>query len=194
MTTMTAPASSYGPLRRLFSFPNPVNEVSARLVAGGVVVLGLVTIGFGVKWMTAVLAYGFVARVLTGPSLSPLGQLVTRVVTPRLPVSPKLVAGPPKRFAQGIGVAFSVTALLLTAVGLWTPARIVLALLVVAATLESVFAYCLGCKVFAVLMRIGVVPEEVCERCNNIWGDNPPVPADAQSPYPAKAADRTTVS
>jgi hypothetical protein len=53
--------------------------------------------------LLAPLAYGFVARVLTGPTLSPLGQLVTRVVTPRLPVAPRPVPGPPKRFAQGIG-------------------------------------------------------------------------------------------
>ena len=160
-------------LSRLFSFPNPVNEVSARLVAGGVVVMALVAIVFDVKWLTAVLAYGFVARVLTGPTLSPLGQLVTRVVTPRVPAEPKYVAGPPKRFAQGIGAAFSVTALILTLAGEWTAARVVLALLVVAAALESVFALCLGCKAFALLMRAGVVPQEVCERCNNIWATYP---------------------
>ena len=59
------------------------------------------------------LAYGFVACVLTGPTLSPLGRLVTQVITPRLPVEPKLVPGPPKRFAQGIGAALSLTALVL---------------------------------------------------------------------------------
>src|SRR3954471_7207688 len=94
----------------LFSFPNPVNEVAARLVAGGVVLLSLATIVFDQPWLTAVIAYGFVARVLTGPTLSPLGQLVTRVVTPRLGVAPKAVPGPPKRFAQGIGAVLSVTA------------------------------------------------------------------------------------
>jgi hypothetical protein len=160
-------------LPKVFGFPNPVNEVSARLVAGGVVILALVAIVFDVKWMTALLAYGFIARVLTGPTLSPLGQLVTRVVTPRLPVAPNNVAGPPKRFAQGIGAAFSVTALILTLAGDWTAARVLLALLVVAATLESVFALCLGCKAFALLMRAGVVPQEVCERCNNIWAAYP---------------------
>ena len=71
-------------VRSLFSFPNPVNEVSARLVAAGVVLMSVLTIAFDLKWMTVVIAYGFVARVLTGPTLSPLGQLVTRVVTPRL--------------------------------------------------------------------------------------------------------------
>jgi hypothetical protein len=156
-------------LHDLFSFPNPVNEVSARLVAGGVVIMSLLTIGFNLKWATIVIAYGFVARVLTGPSLSPLGQLATRVVTPRLHIAPRPVAGPPKRFAQGIGVAFSVTALIFTALGYWGAAQVVLGMLAVAATLESVLGICLGCKAFAVLMKFGVVPEEVCERCNNIW-------------------------
>ena len=160
-------------MRSPFRFPDPVNEVSARLVAGGVVLLALATLVTASPWLLAVLAYGFVARVLTGPTLSPLGQLVTRVVTPRLPVEPRWVPGPPKRFAQGIGAGFTVTALVLTYTGHWTAARVVLGLLVVAATLESVFAYCLGCKVFALLMRFGVIPAEVCERCNNIWPDEP---------------------
>jgi len=172
MATTTKPSAiaASTPAFRLFSFPNPVNEVSARLVAAGVALLGLATIVFDQPWVIVVLAYGFVARTLTGPKLSPLGLLATRVITPRLPVAPKLVAGPPKRFAQGIGVAFSVTAAVLAlGFGLRGAGYVVLGLLVVAATLESVFAYCLGCRVFALLMRAGVVPAEVCERCNNIW-------------------------
>jgi len=181
----TVPAPDKTALRRLFSFPNPVNEVSARLVAAGVVLMGLVSIAFDMKWLTVVLAYGFVARVLTGPSLSPLGQLVTRVVTPRLTVDANYVAGPPKRFAQGVGVLFSVSALILTLTGHWTAARVVLGLLVVAATLESVFAICLGCIAFGLLMKAGVVPAEVCERCNNIW---------AELPYPDATRNQATVA
>jgi uncharacterized protein DUF4395 len=157
-------------VKKVFSFPNPVNEVSARLVAGGVVVMSLVTIIFDLRWLTIVIAYGFVARVLSGPTLSPLGQFVTRVLTPLLRVPEKLVAGPPKRFAQGIGVALSVTAAVLAVgFGLTTAAYVTLGLLAVAATLESVFGLCLGCKAFALLMRAGLVPETVCEECNNIW-------------------------
>ena len=121
----------------MFSFPNPVNEVSARLVAAGVVTLGLAAIALDARWVTVILAYGFIARVLTGPTLSPLGQLVTRVITPRLSIEPRLVPGPPKRFAQAIGVAFSVTALVLTfGFGQWGAAKVVLGLLVTAAFLE----------------------------------------------------------
>ena len=166
---MSSDVTTRGGVQGLFTFPNPVNEVSARLVAGGVLVMCVLTIAFGLRWATVIIAYGFVARVLTGPTLSPLGQLVTRVVTPSLGIPERPVAGPPKRFAQGIGVVFSVTALVLTGLGYWTAAEVVLALLASAALLESVFGLCLGCKVFAVLMRAGVVPEEVCERCNDIW-------------------------
>ncbi len=160
-------------LARLLAFPNPVNEVSARLVAAGVVLLGLATIGAGVladfPWLLLPLAYGFVARVLTGPTLSPLGQLVTRVVTPALGVEPKYVAGPPKRFAQGIGATLSVAALVAwAAFGATTVAYVLVAMIVVAATLESVFAFCLGCTIFAGLMRVGLIPDEVCERCNDL--------------------------
>ena len=158
-------------IRQLFTFPNPVNEVSARLVAAGVVVLGLATILVAEPWLVVLLAYGFVARVLTGPTLSPLGQLVTRVITPALGVEPKYVAGPPKRFAQGIGATLSVGAVIAWAgFGATTVMYVLVAVIVVAATLESVFALCVGCKVFAVLMRAGVIPDEVCERCNDIWG------------------------
>jgi hypothetical protein len=161
-------------MQQLFTFPNPVNEVSARLVAAGVVLLSVVTIAFDQPWLLLVLAYGFVARVLTGPTLSPLGQFVTRVATPRLPLSPKFVAGPPKRFAQGIGATLSVAAVIAHfGFGATGFAYVLVGLIIVAATLESVFALCLGCKAFAVLIHFGVIPEEICERCNNIWADAP---------------------
>ena len=169
-STASSLDTARGTAARILSFPDPVNEVSARLVAAGVVVMGLATIIFDLHWLTLVLAYGFLARVLTGPTLSPLGQLVTRVITPRLPLDARPVPGPPKRFAQGIGVVFSMTAVVLgLGFGEWGAAKIVLAALVTAAFLESALGFCLGCKAFALLMRVGIIPEDVCERCNDIW-------------------------
>lgn len=155
--------------RGLFSFPNPVNELSARLVAGGVLVMAVAAIVFDQPWLLVPIAYGFVARVATGPTLSPLGLLVTKVVTPRLPLPAKYVAGPPKRFAQGIGATISVAALIAYfGFGSSGAAYALLGLIVVAATLESVLAFCVGCAIFAVLMRWGVIPDEVCDRCNDL--------------------------
>jgi hypothetical protein len=156
----------------LFSFPHPVNEKAARTVAGLVVVLALMTLLTGAWWLTVPLALGFWARVLTGPTLSPFGQLATRVIAPRLG-TPKYVSGPPKRFAQGMGAVISTTAAVLAVSGAHTAAGVVLLALLAAATLESVFAYCLGCKVFGLLMRTGVVPDDVCAECADIWVTSP---------------------
>jgi Domain of unknown function (DUF4395) len=153
-------------MRALFSFPNPVNETSARLVAGAVAVLAVIAIGFQQGWLLPGLAYGFVARVLTGPTLSPLGLLATRVVTPRLAVSHRFSPGPAKRFAQAIGAAFTVTATLLWyAAGLHVAALALVGVLAVFASLEAAFGLCVGCRVFYLAMRVGLVPPSVCEDC-----------------------------
>ena len=67
-----------------------------------------------------------------------------------------------------MGVAFSTGALVLWLTVGWGWARLPLALLVVAAFLEAAFAICLGCRVFALLMGVGVIPESVCEACADI--------------------------
>jgi hypothetical protein len=133
-----------------------------------VLVTVIVILATGAYWLLIPLAYGFWARVLTGPTLSPLGTLAQKVIAPRLGAS-RPVPGPPKRFAQGMGAAFSTIALVLAlGFGDHTAADVVLMLLTVAAGLESIFAICLGCQVFAVLMRIGVIPETVCAECADI--------------------------
>ena len=168
----TAPSTEVGTRRRarnLFSFPNPVNEVSARLVAAGVLTMALATLVFDQPWILAVMAYGFLARVATGPSLSPLGQLVTRVITPRVPFPDRPVAGPPKRFAQGMGLAMTSTAAVLAlGFGERAAADVIAGLVVMAAGLESIFGFCIGCQVFAILMRRGLIPDDVCASCNDL--------------------------
>jgi hypothetical protein len=153
----------------VFSFPNPVNEKAARVVAGVVALTAIVTLATSAYWLLLPLAYGFWARVLTGPTLSPLGRFATRVAAPRLG-EPRYVPGPPKRFAQGMGAAMTTTAAVLAlGFGAGTAADALLLLLIAAATLESVFAFCLGCQVFGLLMRAGLVPANVCADCADIW-------------------------
>ena len=155
-------------MSKLFSFPNPANDTSARIVAAGVVTMAVVFIITGNGWLLVPLTYGFAARVASGPTLSPLGQLSVRVITPLIKVQHKLVPGPPKRFAQTVGLVFTATASVLYLVDNLGAARIVMAMLVVAASLEAFLGYCLGCKMFAILMRFGLIPEEVCAECNDI--------------------------
>jgi hypothetical protein len=157
-------------MARLFSFPNPVNEKAARVVAGVVLATVLIVLATGAYWLLIPLAYGFWARVLTGPTLSPLGWTAQNVIAPRLgPKKP--VSGPPKRFAQGMGAAMATLALVFWLVlGSHAATDVVLGLFVVAAGLESIFAYCLGCQVFGLLMRAGLIPDEVCAECADLSG------------------------
>ena len=154
-------------LKGLVTFPNPVNEYAARSTAGLVVVLTAFTLGFRTPWLLWILAIGFLLRLAAGPRYSPFGQLSVRVIAPRIGPA-RLVPGPPKRFAQGIGVFFSVAALVTFYAGVPVLPWVLVAFITVAATLESVFGICLGCTIFGRLQALGVIPASVCEACNDI--------------------------
>jgi hypothetical protein len=157
-------------VRSFFSFPNPVNDKAARTVAAVVLIEAIVTLATGWYWLTIPLCYGFIARVAAGPRLSPLGWTAMNVIAPRLGEK-HYVAGPPKRFAQAMGAVMSTCALVFGLIlGNHVIADVFLALFIPAAGLESIFGYCLGCKAFAILMRFGVIPEEVCAECADISG------------------------
>ena len=152
-------------MKSILSFPNPVNEVAARSVAGMVLALALATIITGEPWLLLFLVYGFVARVLTGPTLSPIGLIATRLVVPLLNIPEKPVPGPPKRFAQFVGLVVSSVGAVLF---IWVSpiaGKSVLGVLAVFAALESGFGFCAGCFVFGYLMRWGLIPEAVCLAC-----------------------------
>lgn len=154
--------------REWLHFPDRVNEASARLVATGVVILGLLYLLTGSAWPVALLAYGFVARVAAGPTFSPLAQLVTRLITPRVAPGARTVAGPPKRFAQGIGATLSVAATTAHALGHPAVAATLVAMIVGAASLEAGAGYCIGCRIHALLVRAGIASPEACPDCADI--------------------------
>ncbi len=144
----------------MLSFPNPVNETSARLVAAGVVAQAVLLLVFREWWLLVPLTYGFAARVATGPTLSPLGQFVTRVATPVLEhrlqqadasFRSRQMPGPPKRFAQAVGLGFTVAASVAWLVGAPAISLVLIGVLAVAATLEAALALCLGCIAYSAI-------------------------------------------
>lgn len=162
-------SSSVRSLRALVGFPDVVNEVAARVVAAGVALLALTTLLTGALWLVVLLALGFAARTLSGPRFSLLGRLATTVVAPRLG-PPRHVPGPPKRFAQGIGLAITTSAGVAGLVLGWTGiAYGLLAVLLTFATLEALLGLCAGCWLFGLLMRARIVPADTCAECQDIW-------------------------
>jgi hypothetical protein len=155
-------------IREFFSFPHPVNDYAARMVAAMVACLALAVIFLDARWLLWVLTYEFLARVLAGPKISVMARLALQVIVPALRNISKPTPGPPKRFAQAIGLGFSSAALVLDyGFGLATAANALLGVLVLFASLEAGLGFCAGCFVFRYLMLWGLVPKSVCEDCLN---------------------------
>lgn len=151
----------------LIGFPAVVNEKAARVVATGVVAITAFTLATGWWWLSALLALGFALRVAAGPRFSPLGRLAVGVVAPRLG-APKMVAGAPKQFAQGVGLVFTVAATVALALGAPVVTVVLLSVLLVFASLEAFVGFCAGCFVFGQLIRLGVVADDTCAECADI--------------------------
>ncbi|MGB7820074.1 MAG: DUF4395 domain-containing protein [Ornithinibacter sp.] len=156
-----------GRVRTSFEYPALVNDKAARVVAAGVVLMTGLALLTGWLWLSALLAAGFALRAVAGPRFSPLGRLAAKVVAPRLG-EPKMVSGPPKRFAQSIGVVLTTVAAVSLALGAPVVAFSLLAVVLVFATLEAAVGFCAGCFAFAQLMRVGLIPPETCEACNDL--------------------------
>lgn len=156
-------------LRRFFSFPDPVNEVSVRITAAGVAVVALAAVVLQRPEPLIVLAYGFIARAAAGPRISPLALLSTRVITPRLGLSPRPVPGPPKRFAQALGATVSVLTLVCYYALGWHAAAFALSgVMVLLATLESALGLCIGCVIHAWLVRRHWIRSVECAECADL--------------------------
>ena len=151
----------------LLGFPNPVNEKAARTVAAVVALTAALALAAGWLWLLYPLALGFLARVATGPRLSPLGRFAMWFARSHLG-RPRYVPGPPKRFAQGIGALCTTAGAVALAAGSTMIPVAVLAIMIVFATLESVVAFCAGCAIFGGLMRLGLIPERICLECSDI--------------------------
>ena len=152
-------------MNTLFSFPDPVNDYAARFVAAMVVILTLSFLVTANIWVLIFILYGFLARVLTGPTLSPIGLIATKILVPLFGNPEKLVPGPPKRFAQAIGLVFSAAALIALLFSEISATRFLMGILGFFASLEAFVGFCTGCYVFGWLIRFRLIPESVCESC-----------------------------
>ena len=152
-------------MNTLFSFPDPVNDYAARFVAAMVVILTISFLATANIWVLIFILYGFLARVLTGPTLSPIGLIATKILVPLFGNPEKLVPGPPKRFAQAIGLVFSAAALIALLFSEISVTRYLIGILGFFASLEAFIGFCTGCYVFGWLIRFRLIPESVCESC-----------------------------
>ena len=103
--------------------------------------------------ISAVFAWGAFA----GIARHPYGWLFRTLVRPRLKPPTELEDAAPPTFAQGIGFAVTVIGIALHLVGVPYALVVAAAAAFVAAFLNSVFAYCIGCQLYLLLVRAGLL-------------------------------------
>lgn len=94
------------------------------------------------------------------PRTAPWGALFRAVIRPRLAPPADLEDPRPPRFAQGVGLFVTVIGLVLHLVGVPWALPIAAAAAFIAAFLNAVFGLCLGCQLYLVLQRAGLVGRE----------------------------------
>ena len=145
--------------------PAGIDPRGPRFTAGITAVLLLVdaALGFGgaelAAWLllaaiTALFAWGAFA----GVRRHPFGVLFRRAVRPRLSPPDELEDPRPPTFAQGVGFAVTLVGVVLGAVGLPLAVPIAASFAFIAAFLNAVFGYCLGCQIYLLLVRARVIP------------------------------------
>lgn len=147
------------------SFPETVNERAARCLALEVALLAFAGFLFAWVWMAPLLALGFFLRVWAGSRFDPMARLA--VSAAEKVAGQKEVPGPPKRFAQLLGLFLMVAASAALFLGFSSITLGALLLLFVLASLEALGGVCMGCKMFSGMMRIGWIPENICRRCRD---------------------------
>ena len=91
------------------------------------------------------------------PRTAPWGVLYRRVVQPRLKPPTELEDPRPPRFAQGVGLFVVGIGLVLHLAGVPLAIPIAAAAAFIAAFLNAVFGLCLGCQLYLLLQRVGLV-------------------------------------
>lgn len=106
--------------------------------------------------LTALIALLFLWGVLS-PRTQPWGVLFRRFVRPRLAPPTELEDPRPPRFAQGVGLFVVVVGLILNLFAVPWALPIATAAAFVAAFLNAAFGLCLGCQLYLLLQRAGIL-------------------------------------
>ena len=146
------------------STPTGIDPRGPRFGAGITAVLLLVVIGLSLGGLIVPALIIFAAQTLlfawgafAGIQRHPYGLVFKRLVRPRLKPPAELEDPVPPTFAQGVGFFITAIGVILTLLGLTLALPIAAALAFIAAFLNSVFGYCLGCQIYLLLVRARVL-------------------------------------
>jgi len=109
------------------------------------------TVGVVLLALQAVL---FAVAVALGVQRTPAAFLFRRFVRPRLSAPTHLEDPAPPRFAQGVGLAFTLVGLAGYLAGAPLLGAVATGFALAAALLNAVFGFCLGCEMYLLIRRV----------------------------------------
>lgn len=89
-----------------------------------------------------------------GPAKSPYGLLFRWLIRPRLAPPDETEPEAPPRFAQAVGLAFTVVALVAYLLAASLLGAIAIGLALAAAFVNAAFGLCVGCEMYVLLLRL----------------------------------------
>lgn len=139
--------------------PRFVASITALLLLT-VVYLSLVGASVAALVLLTVLAALFATGAFVGAQRHPFGLFFKKFVRPRLAPPAALEDPRPPTFAQGVGLLVALIGIVLGLAGIPAGVGIAAAVAFLAAFLNAAFDYCLGCQIYLLLVRFGVLGRE----------------------------------
>ena len=124
--------------------------VTTVVLAAALIIIGTTAGTVLIAWQTAVFALGAIVSL----QAQPYGIFFRQVIRPRLAPPTEMEDAAPPRFAQAVGLAFLVVALVASLLGATIVATVAVACALAAAFLNAAFGFCLGCEMYLLGKRL----------------------------------------
>jgi hypothetical protein len=122
-----------------------------------VVALGLVGLTTAATVLLAAQAVVFLIAAIVGAARHPYGVVFKRLICPRLAAPTELEDPAPPTFSQGVGFVVVALGVVLQLLGVPYAVVVAAAAAFIVAFLNSVFGYCVGCQIYLLLARVGII-------------------------------------
>jgi len=124
-----------------------VDSNIVRIISLQVALFSIMLLLTGNMFMAIILLFDFLMRTVRLTHLSPFHMIATALLN-FWKVKPKLCDEAPKRFALYLGLAISSVLVLLFLIEMTHPATFIVGILFICAVFETVFDFCIGCKIY----------------------------------------------
>ncbi|MBC8550717.1 MAG: DUF4395 domain-containing protein [Candidatus Brocadiales bacterium] len=151
--------------------PLRLQEAVVRGIAFQVFLVALCVLIWSSWYPIIFLIIDFFIRAIGASKYSLTAQISRTFLARLLRFKKRMILAKPKKFAAWIGLVMSVFAAAAVISGYISIMLIIIAVLALFSFLEAFLKFCAGCKIFGLLIKLGLLKEEVCLDCVLPGGD-----------------------